>query len=140
VQAKELKGLKMRGYHGTGLAFGKATGLYPDDSTRPGLCSAGLGCLLDGFSIVVITLPIALPMISAAGFDSIWFGIYLILMVEVSQITPPVGSNLFVIQGLTKEPIMRIDRHAVLLSHTTDHGHYYGVFADCTLLAAADGW
>lgn len=72
-----------------------------------------LGCLLDGFSIVVMTLPIALPMVTAAGFDPIWFGIYLILMVEVSQITPPVGFNLFVIQGLTKEPIMRIAVHAL---------------------------
>ncbi|MCP4020784.1 MAG: TRAP transporter large permease subunit [Desulfobacteraceae bacterium] len=72
-----------------------------------------LGCLLDGFSIVVMTLPIALPMVTAAGFDPIWFGIYLILMVEVSQITPPVGFNLFVIQGLTGEPIMRIARYAL---------------------------
>jgi len=71
-----------------------------------------LGCLLDGFSIVVMTLPIALPMVTAAGFDPIWFGIYLILMVEVSQITPPVGFNLFVIQGLTGEPITRIARYA----------------------------
>jgi TRAP-type C4-dicarboxylate transport system permease large subunit len=60
-----------------------------------------------------MTLPIALPMVTAAGFDPIWFGIYLILMVEVSQITPPVGFNLFVIQGLTKEPIMRIAVHAL---------------------------
>ena len=72
-----------------------------------------LGCLLDGFSIVVMTLPIALPMVTAAGFDPIWFGIYLILMVEVSQITPPVGFNLFVIQGLTGEPIVRIAKHAL---------------------------
>lgn len=72
-----------------------------------------LGCLLDGFSIVVMTLPIALPMVTAAGFDPIWFGIYLILMVEVSQITPPVGFNLFVIQGLTGEPIIKIARHAL---------------------------
>jgi len=72
-----------------------------------------LGCLLDGFSIVVMTLPIALPMVTAAGFDPIWFGIYLILMVEVSQITPPVGFNLFVIQGLTDEPIIQIARHAL---------------------------
>ncbi len=71
-----------------------------------------LGCLLDGFSIVVMTLPIALPMVIAAGFDPIWFGIYLILMVEVSQITPPVGFNLFVIQGLTDEPIMNIAKYA----------------------------
>ena len=72
-----------------------------------------LGCLLDGFSIVVMTLPIALPMVTAAGFDPIWFGIYLILMVEVSQITPPVGFNLFVIQGLTGEPILNIARYAL---------------------------
>jgi len=72
-----------------------------------------LGCLLDGFSIVVMTLPIALPMVVAAGFDPIWFGIYLILMVEVSQITPPVGFNLFVIQGLTGEPIMKIAKYAL---------------------------
>jgi len=72
-----------------------------------------LGCLLDGFSIVVMTLPIALPMVTQAGFDPIWFGIYLILMVELSQITPPVGFNLFVIQGLTDEPIMKIARYAL---------------------------
>ncbi len=72
-----------------------------------------LGCLLDGFSIVVMTLPIALPMVTAAGFDPIWFGIYLILMVEISQITPPVGFNLFVIQGLTDEPITKVARHAL---------------------------
>jgi len=78
-----------------------------------GLVYVVLGCLLDGFSIVVMTLPIALPMVTAAGFDPIWFGIYLILMVEVSQITPPVGFNLFVIQGLTQEPITRIAVHAL---------------------------
>ena len=78
-----------------------------------GLVYVVLGCLLDGFSIVVMTLPIALPMVAAAGFDPIWFGIYLILMVEVSQITPPVGFNLFVIQGLTGDPIMRIARDAL---------------------------
>jgi len=72
-----------------------------------------LGCLLDGFSIVVMTLPIALPMVTEAGFDPIWFGIYLVLMVEVSQITPPVGFNLFVIQGLTNEPIVQIAKYAL---------------------------
>jgi tripartite ATP-independent transporter DctM subunit len=72
-----------------------------------------LGCLLDGFSIVVMTLPIALPMVTAAGFDPIWFGIYLILMVEVSQITPPVGFNLFVIQVLTGEPMLQIAKYAL---------------------------
>ncbi|MDW7712186.1 MAG: TRAP transporter large permease subunit [Deferrisomatales bacterium] len=77
-----------------------------------GLVYVVLGCLLDGFSIVVLSLPIALPMVTAAGFDPIWFGIYLILMVEVSQITPPVGFNLFVIQGLTGEPVIKIAQHA----------------------------
>ena len=52
-------------------------------------------------------------MVIQAGFDPIWFGIYLILMVEVSQITPPVGFNLFVIQGLTGEPIMTIAGYAL---------------------------
>lgn len=77
-----------------------------------GMVYVVLGCILDGFSIVVMTLPIALPMVTVAGFDPIWFGIYLILMVEVSQITPPVGFNLFVIQGLTDEPIIRIAKYA----------------------------
>lgn len=82
-----------------------------------------LGCILDGFSIVVMTLPIALPMVMAAGFDPIWFGIFLILMVEMSQITPPVGFNLFVIQGLTGRPIGTIARVAfpffLLMGFTT---------------------
>jgi C4-dicarboxylate transporter, DctM subunit len=77
-----------------------------------GLVYIVLGCILDGFSIVVMTLPIAQPMVEAAGFSPIWFGIYLILMVELSQITPPVGFNLFVIQGLTGESIGTIARHA----------------------------
>ncbi len=77
-----------------------------------GLVYVVLGCILDGFSIVVMTLPIAQPMVEAAGFSPIWFGIYLILMVELSQITPPVGFNLFVIQGLTGESIGTIARHA----------------------------
>ncbi|MCG8339353.1 MAG: TRAP transporter large permease subunit [Proteobacteria bacterium] len=71
-----------------------------------------LGCILDGFSIVVMTLPIALPLVTLAGFDAIWFGIFLILMVELSQITPPVGFNLFVIQGLTSESIGDIAKAA----------------------------
>jgi tripartite ATP-independent transporter DctM subunit len=71
-----------------------------------------LGCILDGFSIVVMTLPIALPLVTMAGFDPIWFGVFLILMVELSQITPPVGFNLFVIQGLTGESIGTIAKSA----------------------------
>jgi C4-dicarboxylate transporter DctM subunit len=62
-----------------------------------------LGCFLDGFSMIVMTLPIVMPIVKAAGFDPIWFGIFLVLVVEMAQITPPVGFNLFVIQGLTDD-------------------------------------
>lgn len=62
-----------------------------------------LGFFLDGNSIVVMSLPIALPLALQAGFDPIWFGIYLVLMVEMAQITPPVGFNLFVLQGISGE-------------------------------------
>ncbi len=67
-----------------------------------------LGCFLDGISVVVLTTSVILPMVTAAGIDPIWFGIYLVIVVEMSQITPPVGFNLFVIQGLTGENILRI--------------------------------
>jgi C4-dicarboxylate transporter, DctM subunit len=67
-----------------------------------------LGCFLDGISIVVLTTAIILPMVEAVGIDRLWFGIYLVLVVEMSQITPPVGFNLFVLQGLTGQNILRI--------------------------------
>lgn len=67
-----------------------------------------LGCFLDGISVVVLTTSIILPMIEAAGIDPLWFGIYLVIVVEMSQITPPVGFNLFVIQGLTGKNILSI--------------------------------
>ena len=71
-----------------------------------------LGCLLDGFSMIVMTSPIVLPMISSAGFDPVWFGIFLVLMIELAQITPPVGFNLFVISGLNNDDIMKIAKAA----------------------------
>lgn len=67
-----------------------------------------LGCFLDGISVVVLTTSVILPMVQAAGIDLLWFGIYLVIVVEMSQITPPVGFNLFVIQGLTGDNIIRI--------------------------------
>ena len=67
-----------------------------------------LGLFLDGISITVMTLPITLPLVVAAGWDPVWFGIFLVLMVELAQITPPVGFNLFVMQGLTGWQIGRI--------------------------------
>lgn len=62
-----------------------------------------LGCVLEGLSIIVMTLPITLPLVVMAGFDPIWFGVFLILVVELAQITPPVGCNRCVIQGITGE-------------------------------------
>ncbi|MFM8680521.1 MAG: TRAP transporter large permease [Alphaproteobacteria bacterium] len=72
-----------------------------------------LGCFLDGFSMIVMTLPIVLPIVKAAGFDPIWFGVFLVLVVEMAQITPPVGFNLFVIQGLTDDSLGAIARYTL---------------------------
>ncbi|MGJ7456196.1 TRAP transporter large permease [Halomonas sp. MA07-2] len=69
-----------------------------------------MGCFLDGISLILLVTAIIMPVISAAGFDLIWFGIYLVIVVEMSQITPPVGFNLFVIQGLTGKDILTITR------------------------------
>ncbi|MCF2903915.1 TRAP transporter large permease subunit [Octadecabacter sp. CECT 8868] len=71
-----------------------------------------LGSFLEGMSIIVMTIPIVLPLVVAAGYDSLWFGVFLILMVELAQISPPVGMNLFVLQGLTKKPLSEITRAA----------------------------
>jgi tripartite ATP-independent transporter DctM subunit len=67
-----------------------------------------LGFFLDGISVVVLTTSIMLPMVEAANIDLIWFGIYLVIVVEMSQITPPVGFNLFVLQGMTGRNILSI--------------------------------
>jgi tripartite ATP-independent transporter DctM subunit len=64
-----------------------------------------LGCFLDGISMVVLTMSVLLPTVEAAGFDLIWFGIFIVIVVEMAQITPPVGFNLFVLQGLTKRQL-----------------------------------
>lgn len=71
-----------------------------------------LGCFLDGISIIVMTLPITLPLIVQAGFDPIWYGVFLVLMVELATMTPPVGFNLFIIQALTRQPIGKVARAA----------------------------
>lgn len=60
-----------------------------------------LGCFLDGISMVVLTMGVLMPTVQAAGIDAIWFGIFIVLVVEMAQITPPVGFNLFVLQGMT---------------------------------------
>jgi tripartite ATP-independent transporter DctM subunit len=72
-----------------------------------------LGFFLDGISIVVLTTSVILPMVMAAGIDPIWFGVFLVLVVEMSQITPPVGFNLFVLQSITGRGIFQIARMAL---------------------------
>ncbi|MDX1376605.1 MAG: TRAP transporter large permease subunit [Burkholderiales bacterium] len=72
-----------------------------------------LGCFLDGISVVVLTTSVILPMVEAAGIDRIWFGIYIVLVVEMAQITPPVGFNLFVLQGMTGDNILAVARAAL---------------------------
>lgn len=72
-----------------------------------------LGCFLDGISIVVLTTAVLMPAVQAAKIDPLWFGIYLVLVVEMAQITPPVGFNLFVIQGITKLQMFKLARMAL---------------------------
>ncbi|MDT7837160.1 TRAP transporter large permease [Aquabacterium sp. OR-4] len=69
-----------------------------------------LGCFLDGISMVVLTMGVILPTVQKAGIDTLWFGIYIVLVVEMAQITPPVGFNLFVLQGMTRREIGWIAR------------------------------
>jgi tripartite ATP-independent transporter DctM subunit len=72
-----------------------------------------LGCFLDGISMVVLTMGVILPTVEAAGIDLLWFGIFVVLVVEMAQITPPVGFNLFVLQGMTKKQITWIGRQTL---------------------------
>ena len=71
-----------------------------------------LGCFLDGISIVVLTMGVVLPTVKAAGLDPIWFGIFVVLVVEMAQVTPPVGFNLFVLQGMTGKEMPYLSRAA----------------------------
>jgi C4-dicarboxylate transporter, DctM subunit len=72
-----------------------------------------LGCFLDGISSVVLTMAVVEPMIRQAGIDVIWFGIFVVVAVEMAQITPPIGFNLFVLQGMTNHEMGYIARAAV---------------------------
>jgi TRAP-type C4-dicarboxylate transport system permease large subunit len=72
-----------------------------------------LGCFLDGISMVVLTMAVLLPTLQAAGIDLLWFGIFIVIVVEMAQITPPVGFNLFVLQGMTGRQINVIARAAL---------------------------
>ncbi|MCC6610900.1 MAG: TRAP transporter large permease subunit [Burkholderiales bacterium] len=72
-----------------------------------------LGCFIDGISMVVLTSSVILPSVQAAGIDLLWFGIFVVLVVEMAQITPPVGFNLFVLQGLTGKNMFYVARAAL---------------------------
>ena len=74
-----------------------------------------LGCFLDGISMVVLTTSIIIPLVEKSGFDLIWFGIYVVLVVEMAQITPPVGFNLYVLQGMTGRNIFTLGYYALPL-------------------------
>jgi tripartite ATP-independent transporter DctM subunit len=71
-----------------------------------------LGCFLDGISMVVLTMGVIMPTVQKAGIDPLWFGIFIVVVVEMAQVTPPVGFNLFVLQGMTKREIGAIARAA----------------------------
>jgi len=71
-----------------------------------------LGCLIDGISMVVLTAAVVMPAVKGAGIDLVWFGIFVVLVVEMAQITPPVGFNLFVLQGMTRHEMNYIARAA----------------------------
>ena len=72
-----------------------------------------LGCFLDGISSVVLTMAVVEPMIREAGIDLIWFGIFIVVVVEMAQITPPIGFNLFVLQGMTNHEMSFIAKAAI---------------------------
>ncbi|MGF1477554.1 MAG: TRAP transporter large permease [Geminicoccaceae bacterium] len=72
-----------------------------------------IGCFLDGISAVVLTMAVVEPMVRSAGIDMIWFGIFIVVVVEMAQITPPIGFNLFVLQGMTRHEINYIAKTAV---------------------------
>jgi len=72
-----------------------------------------MGCFIDGISIVVLTASVLMPVVTQAGIDPLWFGIYLIFVVEMGLVTPPVGFNLFVIQGLTKRDLFAVSLGAL---------------------------
>ena len=67
-----------------------------------------LGIFLDGISMILLTLPVVLPMVTGAGFDPLWFGIFLIIVIEMAELSPPVGFNLFVLQNMTGKDVFTI--------------------------------
>ena len=103
----------------TGLPRTLATWIASMDLSRFELLMALLvfyiiiGMFLDGISSVVLTMAVVEPMIRDAGIDLIWFGIFIVVVVEMAQITPPIGFNLFVVQGITEHQMNYIARAAL---------------------------
>ena len=76
--------------------------------------SCGSGAIMSGMAMILITVPVFFPVIIALGFDPIWFGIIIVVLVEMGQITPPVGMNVYVMQGIAKDiPMYTIFRGIV---------------------------
>ncbi len=103
----------------TGLPRGLADFIASMDLSRFELLMALLvfyiilGCFLDGISSVVLTMAVVEPMIRQAGIDLIWFGIFIVVVIEMAQITPPIGFNLFVLQGMTNHEMNYIAKAAI---------------------------
>ena len=103
----------------TGLPRALADGIATLELTRFQLLMAllvfyiVLGMFLDGISSVVLTMAVVEPMVRGAGIDLIWFGIFVVVVVEMAQITPPIGFNLFVLQGMTDHEMGYITKAAL---------------------------
>jgi tripartite ATP-independent transporter DctM subunit len=83
-----------------------------------------LGCVIDGVGMMVLTVPLIFPTLLALGIDPVWFGVAMVLLIEIGQITPPLGLNLFVIQGISKSPLGEVIKGVI---------PYYGIML-CFLL------
>ena len=103
----------------TGLPRSLADGIAAMELTRFQLLMALLvfyiilGMFLDGISAIVLTMAVVEPMVRGAGIDLIWFGIFVVVVIEMAQITPPIGFNLFVLQGMTDHEMGYITRAAL---------------------------
>lgn len=67
-----------------------------------------LGCFLDGVSMIVLTVPTLMPVVAAAGFDKVWFGVFVVVLSEIGMITPPMGLNLFVVKGISRSSLREV--------------------------------
>jgi C4-dicarboxylate transporter DctM subunit len=90
-----------------------------------------LGTALDGISCIVLTLPLVLPLVKQAGYDLVWFGIFLVVTVEMAEVTPPVGFNMFDIQGLTRTSTTQVAKAALPF--------FFVMLAFCALIVAFPG-